>query len=259
MELLEDGVSLWKGAIFGFQPSVFGGVSPDFWWLDGLDWKQLFLSWSYQIRSLGQLAACLFKIVVVQPMINRLDTVPPPNGQYVNSTFITELDVYNPPTVIWGKGSSFWTTFKVIQIPPPHVVKAFSRGRETRGLSFFSFGWFLLPLSWYESSHQELLLSLVCAFFVVIFESRWTEQDELFDIFESSLCFCVVICKTNLDGKQHLSLFFSEKVIIFVSIPKTHSYSFRGCVTWMLGPENPASSTVIHMLLGMFKADISWI
>lgn len=118
MELLEDGVSLWKGAIFGFQPSVFGGVSPDFWWLDGLDWKQLFLSWSYQIRSLGQLAACLFKIVVVQPMINRLDTVPPPNGQYVNSTFITELDVYNPPTVIWGKGSSFWTTFKVIQIPP---------------------------------------------------------------------------------------------------------------------------------------------
>lgn len=220
MELLEDGVSLWKGAIFGFQPSVFGGVSPDFWWLDGLDWKQLFLSWSYQIRSLGQLAACLFKIVVVQPMINRLDTVPPPNGQYVNSTFITELDVYNPPTVIWGKGSSFWTTFKVIQIPPPHVVKAFSRGRETRGLSFFSFGWFLLPLSWYESSHQELLLSLVCVF-LLLFLSLGGQNKMNCLLFLSLACvFVLLFVKPTLMENNTFHSFSPKKSLYLFRSPK---------------------------------------
>ena len=90
-----------------------------------------------------------------------------------------------------------------------------------------------MPLSRYESSHQELLLSLVCVFLLLFLNLGGQNKIHCLLIFESSLCFCVVICENNLDGKQHLSLFFSEKVILFVSIlQKLTATVFRGCVNW---------------------------
>ena len=114
-----------------------------------------------------------------------------------------------------------------------------------------------MPLSRYESSHQELLLSLFCVFLLLFLSLGGQNKINCLLFLSLARVFVLLFIKTTLMENNTFHSFSPKKSFYLFRSPKTHSYSFRGCVTWMLGPENPASSMVIHMWLGMVKADIS--
>ena len=123
------------------------------------------------------------RLVVVQPMINRLDTVPPPKWLVCKLyIFFFWTGRLHPSNGHLGYlGSSFWTTFKVIQIPPPPSRRQGLWRWQGDSGSFFLFFWVVFSAAFpvWKLPSRIVIESSLC-FFVVIFESRWTEQDTLF-------------------------------------------------------------------------------